>query len=123
VFIDASLAETVRKLSLVYGISHLIEAVAMDADRKAQGMPHLPRTSATFARLATDLRVARNAAFASDKPTEKADAIEALRERGAENLKAEDRFGDTRVGWWLDGVWLAPANDPVAALRTLNGAC
>lgn len=51
----------------------------------------------------------------------KRDAEAALLEKGAERLKAEDRFGETRVGWWLDGVWLAPLNDPKAALAAING--
>jgi hypothetical protein len=49
-------------------------------------------------------------------------AIETLRAWGAELLKAEDRHGETKTGWWLDGVWLGPKNDPAAALRILNGA-
>jgi isocitrate lyase len=48
----------------------------------------------------------------------KAAAIEELREMGAECLKREDRFGETKSGWWLDGVWLAPTNDPVSALNS-----
>jgi hypothetical protein len=31
------------------------------------------------------------------------EAIEKLRGTGAELLKREDRFGETRTGWWLDG--------------------
>lgn len=51
----------------------------------------------------------------------KAQAERELREIGAELLKAEDRHGDTKTGWWLDGVWLAPTKDPVAALRAIKG--
>lgn len=47
--------------------------------------------------------------------------IKQLEELGAERLKAEDREGRTRSGWWLDGVWLAPVNDPKGALLQING--
>lgn len=40
---------------------------------------------------------------------------------GCQRLKREDRFGETKTGWWQDDVWLAPCNDPIAALRNLNG--
>ncbi|MDE2107192.1 MAG: hypothetical protein KGL39_58890 [Patescibacteria group bacterium] len=48
-------------------------------------------------------------------------AIEELREIGAELAKQEDASGRTRSGWWLDGVWLAPANNPVDALSAIRG--
>lgn len=48
-------------------------------------------------------------------------AAKELRERGCELLKGEDRFGETKTGWWQDGVWLAPANKPQDALRILLG--
>lgn len=56
------------------------------------------------------------------KKADKAAATEELLIRGAELLKAEDRWGETKTGWWMDGVWLAPKNDAAAALRILNGA-
>lgn len=46
-------------------------------------------------------------------------AIEELLERGAENVCKEDRFGDTRSGWWIDDVYLG--KDPIAALRDAKG--
>lgn len=49
------------------------------------------------------------------------DAIKKLLEMGAELLKAENRFGEIKTGWWLDGVWLAPKNKPVDALRIVEG--
>lgn len=42
-----------------------------------------------------------------------------LRERGAERYKAEDQHGQTRVGWWLDGVYLG--NTTRQALEAING--
>ena len=47
------------------------------------------------------------------------DAEAKLLEIGAEKLKAEDRWGDTRTGWWLDGVYLG--KDPVVALNAVEG--
>ena len=44
-----------------------------------------------------------------------------LREMGAELLKQEDRMGETKTGWWMDGVYLAPTRDAEVALRVLNG--
>lgn len=50
--------------------------------------------------------------------TEKTAAIE-LNNAGASLEKREDRFGDTRTGWWLDGVYLGKkATD---ALRIMRG--
>ena len=51
----------------------------------------------------------------------KSQAVLDLLEAGAELLKQEDRHGETRSGWWLDGCWLAPGNDPEAALRAIRG--
>jgi len=48
-------------------------------------------------------------------------ATAALREKGAELLKQEDRFGETKSGWWLDGTFLAPASQPENALRVITG--
>lgn len=44
-----------------------------------------------------------------------------LMEAGATLERREDRNGDTRTGWWLDGVWLAPTNDTRAALEAIRG--
>ena len=46
-------------------------------------------------------------------------AIETLREAGAVLERREDRFGDTKGGWWLDGVYLA--KDPRDAVRVMQG--
>jgi hypothetical protein len=46
-------------------------------------------------------------------------AVAELIERGAENIKKEDRFGDTRSGWWMDQTFLG--KDPVLALGVLLG--
>ena len=48
-------------------------------------------------------------------------ASETLAELGARREIREDRHGETRSGWWLDGVWLAPCNKPKDALRAVNG--
>jgi hypothetical protein len=52
---------------------------------------------------------------------EKARVEQELRDRGAVLEKREDRHGETRSGWWLDGVWLAPGSDPVHALALARG--
>jgi hypothetical protein len=36
----------------------------------------------------------------------KAEMRAELINRGAELLKTEDRFGETKTGWWIDGVFL-----------------
>jgi hypothetical protein len=38
---------------------------------------------------------------------------------GAVYEKAEDRFGETKSGWWFDTVFLG--SDPVDALRVAKG--
>jgi hypothetical protein len=54
--------------------------------------------------------------------TEKAKKAEnELREVGAVLEKKEDRHGETKSGWWMDDVWLAPTNQPVQALAVLRG--
>ena len=54
----------------------------------------------------------------SDATAESARVAE-LRDRGAERCKAEDQHGQTRVGWWLDGVYLG--NTTRQALEAING--
>jgi hypothetical protein len=45
-------------------------------------------------------------------------AASELREMGAELAKMEDRHGDTKSGWWLDGVYLGKkATDAISAVR------
>lgn len=44
-----------------------------------------------------------------------------LVERGAKLEKKEDRFNETKSGWWMDDIWLAPANNPKEALAVLKG--
>jgi hypothetical protein len=45
------------------------------------------------------------------------EAINKLIEAGAENLKTEDRHGETKAGWWMDGVYLdKKATDALKAL-------
>lgn len=49
----------------------------------------------------------------------RSDAILELLSRGYENAKKQDRFGETKAGWWCDDVFLG--KDPVEALRKANG--
>ena len=49
------------------------------------------------------------------------DTFKTLVELGARTERREDSEGKTRTGWWMDGVWLAPANRPMDALRELKG--
>ena len=53
------------------------------------------------------------------KAERKEQAIQKLLAAGAENLKKEDRFGDTKTGWWIDDVCLG--KDPVEAVRVMEG--
>ena len=48
-------------------------------------------------------------------------ATQTLIEMGAKNERREDSEGKTKSGWWLDGVWLAPSNRPMDAIRFLKG--
>ena len=48
-------------------------------------------------------------------------AVIELLGRGCVLEKKEDRFGDTKSGWWQDGVWLGPKSDPEYCLRVLMG--
>jgi hypothetical protein len=49
------------------------------------------------------------------------EAIRKLVELGAELSRQEEALGDTKTGWWYEGVYLAPSNDPVAALTVIAG--
>jgi len=49
------------------------------------------------------------------------EATERLIEMGAKLEKKEDFLGDTKSGWWMDTVWLAPANKPKDALQAIEG--
>lgn len=46
-------------------------------------------------------------------------AIRECLARGYENAKKENRFGETKTGWWCDDVFLG--KNPVEALRIANG--
>jgi hypothetical protein len=46
------------------------------------------------------------------------DRINKLLESGAVKEKREDRHGDTKSGWWLDGVYLG--NDTRTALESIG---
>ena len=47
--------------------------------------------------------------------------VEELLEMGAYYGTQEDRSGKTKSGWWMDDVWLAPKDDPKAALEAIRG--
>ncbi len=51
----------------------------------------------------------------------KNEAIEFLKEAGAVLEKREDRSGETKSGWWIDDVFLAPAKSPVDAVLAMRG--
>jgi hypothetical protein len=44
-----------------------------------------------------------------------------VEEYGATLEKREDKWGETKSGWWMDGVWLAGPHDPDDALRGIEG--
>ena len=56
-----------------------------------------------------------------DKTMPIAEMVRELKEAGAEIAKREDRNGDTKSGWWLDGVYLAQVSRPQDALRAIKG--
>ncbi len=56
-----------------------------------------------------------------DKKDKKQKAAIQLEELGAVREKREDRFSDTKTGWWLDGVFLGPISDPVHCLNVVQG--
>jgi len=62
-----------------------------------------------------------NADAKMTKAERKAEAVRELEAMGAERLKREDRFGDTKSGWWLDVVYLGPISDPEYCLRVVRG--
>jgi len=47
------------------------------------------------------------------------EAIAILKDAGAINAKQEDRYGETKTGWWLDGVYLG--KDPRQAVSAMRG--
>ena len=47
--------------------------------------------------------------------------IELLIEAGATHEKKETEQGETKSGWWMDTVWLAPYRMPQLALQVLEG--
>lgn len=51
----------------------------------------------------------------------KKEAIAKLIEMEATHEKKEDSFGDTKSGWWMDTVWLAPYSQPLEALAVIEG--
>ena len=50
-----------------------------------------------------------------------AEARQKLIDMGAEHLKREDNFGDTKNGWWMDDCFLAPYRQAKAALAAIEG--
>lgn len=50
-----------------------------------------------------------------------AEAIAKLIEMGATYEQKEDSSGETKSGWWMDTVWLAPYRKPLLALEAING--
>jgi len=54
----------------------------------------------------------------TSNPTEVARLTD-LRDRGAEFSRRENRHGETRSGWWLDGVYLGKTTRD--AVERLNG--
>lgn len=51
----------------------------------------------------------------------KTEVVAELLTLGATREKREDAHGDTKTGWWLDGVYLAPLSDPRSALDAVRG--
>lgn len=49
------------------------------------------------------------------------DAVKKLIAMGATRAKKEDSLGDTKSGWWMDTVFLAPSNMAKLALQVLEG--
>ncbi len=55
-----------------------------------------------------------------DETRKTLEAVKALEDAGAKVEKREDAQGVTRSGWWLDGVFLAPASIDAANLMKGN---
>ncbi len=51
----------------------------------------------------------------------KKQAVGMLIEIGATHEKKEDQFGETKSGWWMDTIWLAPYGQPLLALSAIEG--
>jgi hypothetical protein len=49
----------------------------------------------------------------------KQQATQELESIGAVKETSDDRFGDTKTGWWLDGVFLG--RDSMTALQAVRG--
>ena len=49
------------------------------------------------------------------------EATTRLLEMGATHERKEDHHGDTKDGWWMDTVWLAPYSQPKLALEAIQG--
>ena len=60
-----------------------------------------------------------NAMIAAAKSPAEAARLVDLRDRGAEYSKRETRTGETRSGWWLDGVYLGKTTRD--AMEAING--
>lgn len=78
-------------------------------------MSKLRSQMASLDRAAADLRAGgRQSVWDTRAPR---DALMAL---GAVQEIREDAHGETRGGWWLDGVWLAPGSECGAALEAIG---
>lgn len=55
----------------------------------------------------------------NEKTTATHRALALLRDSGATLAKQEDRSGDTKSGWWLDGVYLG--KDAKTAATSITG--
>jgi hypothetical protein len=58
---------------------------------------------------------------AKETDMSKIEATAILTEAGATNERREDSHGETKSGWWMDGVWLAPSSRPQDAIKVLKG--
>jgi len=56
-----------------------------------------------------------------DKTMTNSEAHDMLIEMEATHERKEDASGDTKSGWWMDTVWLAPYSQPRAALAAIEG--
>lgn len=62
-----------------------------------------------------------NTTHERDETMSKKEATDRLIDLGATHEKKEDNFGDTKSGWWMDTVWLAPYGKPQDALQAIEG--